>query len=156
VTNSRIRTDVNVSSGGATDSVLLYGDDGEIVVVGGSMVINSGSGDDGLVIATATAGSLVVSTGDGMDLMTVFKSTVGVNTLISTLGGDDTIQFRDVAVRYGLTVDLGAGNDVISLENTRALAAWLYGGPGTNTLDLDAASRVGIRRIYTYRLNAVR
>ena len=41
----------------------------------------------------------------------------------------------------------GSGNDTLTLENAAAFAAFLYGGPDTNSLTTNAATRAGIRTL---------
>lgn len=54
-------------------------------------------------------------------------------------------------MRYNLFASMGAGNDGVNITTTTAPAAFLYGGTRSNTLEIDAASRTGIRTLRTYQ-----
>jgi hypothetical protein len=61
----------------------------------------------------------------------------------------------DMQTRYNLVVSMGAGNDVLTLDNVSAFAAFLYGGAGANTLNTTASTRAGIRTLRYFQFQTV-
>jgi S-layer protein len=92
---------------------------------------------DGGVTVDATAGVLeTATTGAGKDTITA----VGANVKnISTGAGDDTVSIVASALTATSVVDLGAGNDTLTLSTAPTAGATLTGGEGTDTLAVAAA-----------------
>jgi hypothetical protein len=134
---------------GAGDDVAQVRD----VTIGGSVTQNLGAGTNNGIVEGATASSIAIG-GSGVNFITVQGVTAdritvmtgnnldnvfmfGVNagmTTIATFGGDDGVQILDSAFDL-LIVELGAGNDAMTLEGvTVDLLALLSGGRGTDSL----------------------
>jgi len=92
---------------------------------------------DGGVTVDAAAGVLeTATTGAGKDTITA----VGANVKnISTGAGDDTVSIVTSALTATSVVDLGAGNDTLTLSAAPTAGATLTGGEGTDTLAVAAA-----------------
>jgi len=151
----RVRYGVSVVTGAGDDDVFLHDHGGPQTIVGGSIVVNTGAGADYVEIASAVRGALSLATGAGDDEVRIYETSVGLNAVINTDGGDDSVAIELTQVRYNLLVALGAGNDELAITATSAFAAFLYGGPGSNTLDIDDASRTGIRRLFFWQFQMV-
>lgn len=152
----RVRYGVSIVTGAGADEVYLHEhDSGPQTVVGGSMAINTGADDDYVEISSAVSGALSLVTGTGDDEVRIYETSVGLNAVIDTGTGDDSVAINLTRIRYNLFVSLGAGNDDLELTAVSAFAAYLYGGPGTNSLDIDSASRTGIRRLFYTQFQTV-
>lgn len=152
----RVRRSVSVVTAGGDDQVFLHNhDDGPLTVVGGSIVIDTGLGEDYVELATDVNGVLSIVTGAGSDEIAVADSTVGVNAVINAGGDADAVGLTNVQVRYNLLVFLEGGNDLLTLVEVQARNAFLYGGLGNNELRIDAASRAGIRKLRSYQFQTV-
>lgn len=123
----------------------------------GSIAVTSGSGDDVVLVGDLDVhhGVQIVS-GVGVDRIQLGGRgpgpVVGGSVTIASGAGDDAVGIQDAEIGGTLTAALGAGNDDLAVTSTRALAIWLFGGPGVNTLALNAAAPRGIRR---YRFQVV-
>lgn len=93
---------------------------------------------DGGVTIDATGGVLeTATTGAGKDTLTVVGSKVKT---ISTGAGDDKVTAATDALGATAVVDLGAGNDTLSLAVAPTAGVTLKAGDGTDTLDVTAAA----------------
>ena len=155
VADARFRYGVSVATGGGDDEIYLHEHGGPRTIVGGGMVVDAGTGDDYVEISSGVSGGLTVATGAGDDEVDIYETDVGLSAAVDTLGGDDQVRISDTRVRFSLLVALGAGNDRLELSDVGAFAAFLYGGPGTNELDVDAASRAAIRRLFYAQFQTV-
>ncbi|BDV01801.1 S-layer protein [Thermodesulfomicrobium sp. WS] len=92
----------------------------------------------GGVKVDATAGVLeTATTGDGKDTITA----VGANVKnISTGAGDDTVSIITSALTATAVVNLGAGNDKLTLSAAPTAGATLSGGEGTDTIAMAKAA----------------
>lgn len=152
----RVRYGVSIVTGAGEDEVYLHEHDGgPQTVVGGSILVNTGADGDYVEISTAVRGLLSIATGPGDDEAQIYESAIGLNAVVDTGAGDDRVSIDLAQFRYSLFVYLGPGNDDMEITNTTAFAAFLYGGPGFNLLAIDPASRAGIRRLFTNRLQLV-
>lgn len=146
----RVRGGVSIATGGGNDQVDLGSNTGSQLyrtTVGGSAVVDTGAGRDFINAVCNVSGSLSLATGEGSDFVLFGDSTVRRNVTIGTGVGDDNVGISNTGIGGTLVVDLGAGNDGCAIGSTTALAAYLYGGLGTNILAIDASSRTGIRRL---------
>lgn len=75
--------------------------------------------------------------------------------MIDAGAGNDAVSVVSFSTPSNLVVSLGAGNNVLTLNNARAFAAFLYGGTGTNTLNTDAATRTGVRTLKYFQFQTV-
>ncbi|HYV36589.1 MAG TPA: hypothetical protein VE988_12830 [Gemmataceae bacterium] len=105
--------------------------------VGRSVFAFMGAGDDTLTLHGAVTGGLYLDAGNGANNITL-DSIIGGRTTIYGGNGVDTLtmtanaKFLDTAV-----ISLGAGNDVVSLDNAATFTTMLVnGGSGTNTFTL--------------------
>jgi hypothetical protein len=140
---------VNTGVGNDRDELLLTGS------VRRDVSVATGGGNDFIQMSSTVGGGLAVSSGAGSDLVQVLPSSVGLNAVIDAGAGDDQVGVSSLSVRYNLTVSLGGGTDGLTLINVSAFAAFLYGGTGTNTLNIDAPSRTGIRTLRYYQFQTV-
>lgn len=167
-----VRGSLIVTGGNGTDSVGT-----DHATIGGSLTSHLGGGANSTylfyssvgrdLVVTGTAGPDVVGSSD----LDVAHSIVlllgrGDNTIAQNLGrstrivvgtgdGNDDVRFLQQDVRDAVKVALGAGDDALELRTVRAQAAFLTGGPGFNALDLDAATRSGVRRLRFMRFQTV-
>ncbi len=113
----------------------------------GSIAVTSGSGDDFVLVGDLDVhhGVQIVS-GAGADRIQLGGPVVGGSVTIASGAGDDPVLVAGSRIGGTLTVALGTGNDDLAVMSTRALAIWLFGGPGVNTLALNAVAPRGIRR----------
>jgi hypothetical protein len=146
----KVRGNVLVNTGSDGDTVSLVGE------VWGNVSVTTGGGPDAVSVSSAigwvssdggdplptfeVAGpssigrSLTVSTGAGRDVISIAASTVGRDCTIDAGAGNDRVRIADMQVRRNLFVRLGAGDDALEITNLRALAAYLNGGYGTNSM----------------------
>lgn len=152
----RVRRDVSVVTAGGDDEVFLHcHDDLPATVVGGTVAVDTGLGDDLIEIESDIGKVLSVVSGGGNDEILVAETSVGINAVINAGGDEDLVGLGDVQVRYNLFVYLEGANDVLSLADVRTRNAFLYGGLGENTLNIDNASRSGIRTLRYYQFQTV-
>jgi Ca2+-binding RTX toxin-like protein len=170
------RNDVNVFTGTqGEDSFGMY----STVNVGGSVIVNTGTGADydyidlGAVIKrnlsvltgagndeisvgfSTIGGAAAINSAAGNDVIDFGSSTVGLNTVIDAGSGNDTVSSTALSTRYNLFVYLGAGNDALTLNNASAFAAFLYGGTGANTLTTNAPTRANVRTLRSFQFQTV-
>lgn len=144
----RVRYGVSIVTGAGQDTVYLHEHGGgPQTVVGGSIAINTGADGDYVEISSAVRGALAVNTGAGADQVLIYETAVGLDAAVDTGAGADLVRIELTRIRYALVVALGIGDDDMEITDTTALAAYLYGGTGTNELAIDTASRAGIRRL---------
>jgi hypothetical protein len=146
--NSGIRNGVSIVTGAGSDSVVLNTVGPQPMTVGGSVAIDTGADFDYLEFIASVRGAVSVVTGGGDDQVKFDQASVGLNAAIDTGVGNDRVEIEASQFRYNLLVSLGAGDDTLRLLTTSAFAAYLYGGPGTNGLDIDRPSMLGIRWLY--------
>ena len=140
--NIRVGGSVSVITGGGADTVSIASSIGLVTEDGGEPVqVFDRNG------SCRIARDLAISTGDGRDVVSIGPSTIGGNAIIDTGRESDHAAIDGMNVRGVLTVSLGAGDDGVELRNSSALACLLYGGTGVNSLEVDAATRAGIRRL---------
>lgn len=147
----RVRYGVSIVTGAGEDEVYLHEHGGPQTVVGGSIVVDTGANGDYVEISAAVSGLLSLVTGTGDDELRIYETSVGLNAVIDTGSGRDRTRIGLCRIRHSLIVSMGAGNDDLEISDTTAFAGFLYGGPGVNQLDIDPASRTGIRRLFTYQ-----
>jgi hypothetical protein len=106
---------------------------GSVDFTGGKMTaLKTLTAGDGGVKVDATSGVLeTATTGAGKDTITA----VGANVKnISTGAGDDTVKTVTSALAAKSVVNLGAGNDTLSMDTEPTAGVTLTGGDGTDTL----------------------
>jgi len=135
-------------------------------LAGGTTTVNGGAGDDVFNVssdAPVNAGTLnnlagpLVLNGDG-GTNTLFLSDAGdladnIGTLTSTtLTGLGTagVTYADMAA---LTLDLGSGNDTLTLESVHAGATTINGNAGADTLIIDNSLATGGLVVGTFTFN---
>lgn len=128
---------------GAQEAGTVYGGDGDDVMVGGdeinrlfgdagSDLLIGGDGDDDLRDVSDDASEFdIVIAGDGNDLVVLY----GTNARVRLGDGDD--ELRAFGTDYGypegtLTVDAGAGNDILDLSGAGPTSV-VDGGTGDDT-----------------------
>lgn len=123
-------TSVTTSGAGSVD---LSG-----VALSALKTLTAGDGGVKATITNGTAGAVTVTTGAGADTISVAGA--GVKA-ISTGAGNDKVTTTASALSATSTVDLGAGDDSITVAATFPFAAGatLNGGDGTDTLGLAKA-----------------
>jgi S-layer protein len=95
-------------------------------------------GDGGVTFTNAGSAATTFSaiTGAGADSLTVEGANVET---ISTGAGDDAVAIVNTGLATTAFVDLGAGNDILTLAPGTSVGAIIDGGAGTDTLVMDAA-----------------
>ena len=170
-----IRDGVSVSTGPRGEDVVIV----TATTIGGSVVVNTGTGDgnDRVAVESAIRGRLSVITGAGHDLLYVSAPTIGGGLAINSGAGDDDVTCSSITVAFNTVIDagagndrvlssglttrsnlfvyLGAGNDQLELYDARAFAVFLYGGTGSNSLTTNAATRSGIRTLRWFQFQTV-
>ncbi|MBN8601562.1 MAG: hypothetical protein J0M26_11080 [Planctomycetes bacterium] len=146
IDNASIRLDAIILAGVGNDTVQLTskkpstGVVATQTVVGWTLLIDLGLGNDVAVIgSTATGDSAVKVTGfvtligsDGVDSLTAWNSQFGNGSTVDMGRGNDTVSLSSVTVARGLSIFLGAGDDELTLAATAAAFAELYGGLGSD------------------------
>lgn len=141
---------LNTGTGADYDYLDLAGD------IRGDLSVTTGAGNDEIYVSSSKIGlGLAINSGAGNDLIEFGSSTVGLNTVVDAGAGNDRVVSGNLTTRYNLFVYLGAGNDELTLNNARALAAFLYGGTGTNSLTTNAATRAGVRTLRSFQFQTV-
>jgi len=143
---------VNTGTGADYDFIDIY----DNITIRRDLSVTTGSGNDGFNVGFSTiGGGAAFNSGAGNDLIRFGNSTVGLNTVIDAGAGNDTVRSENLTTRYNLFVYLGAGNDQLTLNNAKAFAAFLYGGTGTNALTTNAATRTGVRTLRSFQFQTV-
>jgi hypothetical protein len=146
----RAQNSVSIWTGAGEDSVSVVsggGPQGQPLgpsFVGGHLTIDTGSGDDFVELQANVRHSLVLTLGDGMDRLEFLGVVVGFNATIDAGNGDDSILIAQSNVGYFLYVFAGAGNDRVTITETDARAAYLFGGLGNDDRDVDAATLAAV------------
>lgn len=152
----RVKYGASVLTGAGEDEVYMHEHEGgPQTIVGGSIAVNTGADADYVEISTAVRGALSVVTGTGDDEVRIYESSIGLNAVVDTGSGNDIASIALTQVRFSLLASMGAGDDDLEVTALRAFAASLYGGPGTNELGIDTASRNAIRRLFYTQFQAV-
>jgi hypothetical protein len=150
------RTQVTSPSSESVDFVnpsgtvsILGGDGDDTIVVAGNpayeLLIDAGGGNN-TVTSDAPIGALVTGTGGADDIdvgQAAGTLTLNVNGAVSTLtgadsllvnalGGPDTVTLHDLTIP--VTVEGGAGDDLLDASGVSALGVVLRGGEGDDTL----------------------
>jgi hypothetical protein len=142
---------LDTGAGGGDDSVFVGNGN-----VQGQLSVTTGTGNDEIDVDYVTVGlGLAVNSRAGNDDIEMNSNTVGLNTVIDAGAGDDSVLLSDMQIRSTLFASLGAGTDVLTVNDTTALAAFLCGGTGANTLNVNAATRTGIRTLRYYKFQTV-
>lgn len=113
---------------------------GSVDLTGGALAaattLTVGDGGVKANITTATAASVTATTGAGADTLTLVGAAVKA---VSTGAGKDSVTASASAIAATASVDLGAGDDTLTLGAASAAGATLTGGDGTDTLALAVA-----------------
>jgi|GEM_PF-1477783 len=145
----------SVTTGSADDTVKFDGTAGDAVanvgdgkntvtsaVVGGTLVVNAGSGDDTVTATSLSAGTLVANLGDGNNtISTSLANGAADNVTILTGSGTDSIKLGAGTNNAGdvLSIDAGAGNDTLTLDDAGALTLGSISLAGIETIQVGAA-----------------
>lgn len=129
--NWSIVADTNI-----TDVVTGEGND-TVTMLGSSVVASVGGGDN---VVSVTGSAKGVYAGSGNDTVYVQRLLTGSNTVYVGGGNDDVTVF---AADENSHIDLGAGNDSLSLTNALA-GTTIQGGDGDDTVIIDSADAVYI------------
>jgi len=140
VVGANVRGNLSIQTGVGDDRVLVGTGEGAIELAGllpadasvsirGALKVNTGSGLDHVAIDDATASLLSVDAGEDDDVVSL-GSTAPLGDLSARL-----------AVRHGVHVNLGDGDDELNIDqlNTRG-AILARGGLGDNTMDVNIAN----------------
>lgn len=109
------------------------------VVIRRNLSINTGADDDtveldGGMLGLFIGGNFDLRTGLGDDNVQLHQLAIGRVANIDTDTGADTVTLDGLDVRNDLIVNLGAGNDVLSVHNLGAARHTLKGGTGNDVL----------------------
>jgi hypothetical protein len=134
VTVTGVRNDVRISLGEGDDSVSLV-DSG----VRGSISIHTGTGADEVTVDQVSArGGLAIDTADDNDTVTLGSTD---DTGATTFGLRDGTLEGALRIRKGIRVNLGDGNDSLTLENAASLIGiGVNGGLGDDTISASGTS----------------
>lgn len=174
---SRVGGSVSVVGGDQNDGLTIYGTSGG----GITAALGNGENEAGVVGAGSTIGSFAYTGGTGRDDVTlvngltvrndvnVFTGTqgedsfnmyvtvnVGGSVIVNTGTGAD-YDYIDLGavIKRNLSLLTGAGNDVLTLNNASAFAAFLYGGTGANTLNSNGPTRTNVRTLRYFQFQTV-
>jgi hypothetical protein len=134
VTVTGVRNDVRIGLGDGNDSVSLI--DAE---VRGSISIHTGAGDDEVTVdQVAARGGLGIDAGDDNDTVTLGSEN---DTGATPLGVRDGALEGALRIRKGIRVNLGNGNDTLTLENAAThIGIGVNGGLGDDTISASGTS----------------
>lgn len=158
----------SVTTGDADDTVKFDGTAGDAVanlgagknvvtsaVVDGTLVVNSGAGDDTLTATALAAGTLVANLGDGKNTITTTLATGAVdNVSITTGAGADSIKLGAGTNNAGdvLTIAAGDGTDTLTLDTTGALELGTISLSGVEVIQIGAASTAATTATFAAKL----
>ncbi|MBU1020803.1 MAG: type II secretion system GspH family protein [Firmicutes bacterium] len=139
--NDQITTDNKIGKGGSIN--IFAGND--IISVGGEMsndaLIDSGTGNDTITLDGPMKGAATIDSGDGDDTITVPEIRYLIN--IYAGAGDDTVTINSVTTNFQKVVDMGSGNDTLTLKasglaisNISSKTVHFIGGTGDDILNL--------------------
>jgi hypothetical protein len=146
---------LSVRTGDGPDLVSLRGAD-----LRGKVTINTGNGDDTVLLGTdfyssfgtSIGGNATIKTGAGNDTVQ-FSDTAGVNSvvggklMVQTGDGDDTVNLLGLEVRgKKMSVETGNGNDRVTLTSLTAPSTklTLKMGSGTDTITLEPGASLKV------------
>jgi Ca2+-binding RTX toxin-like protein len=98
---------------------------------------DTGSGNITLTTTTTTVGAVNIATGDGAD--TIVANGASIKSL-STGAGIDTVTLNTAGLSASASVNLGAGNDTITLAFGSVAGAVVNGGDGDDTINTGAVT----------------
>lgn len=134
---------VNLSGSAATLGTLTVSGTGSVNLSDSALVKVSSLtvGDGGVTFTNAgsTATSFAATTGAGKDTLTITGGNTGA---VSTGAGNDSVSVGTSALAAGANIDLGAGDDTLTIGGalTVTAGATLNGGDGKDTLAMDTAA----------------
>jgi hypothetical protein len=104
-----------------------------------NLVINSGADDDlveidGGLLGLLVGGSLDVRTGTGDDMLLLNHVNVSRNALIEMDAGNDSASINGLDVQREMQISLSAGNDVLTVRSLSSHKIGIRGGTGNDTL----------------------
>jgi hypothetical protein len=150
-----VRNDVRINTGlQGEDSVGFFtSEDGSAVNVLGNVVVNTGTGSDGdtVTLVGEIRGAVSVTTGSGQDTVSVSSSVGWITSDGST--PVPVVEFAGrLAVGLDLTINTGAGNDLITIGgSTVGRNATIDAGSGNDDVRIDTMQ---VRRGLFVRLGA--
>lgn len=112
------------------------------VTLSQNLLINTGAGDDTVVVVNTVArGGLVVSTGEGDDIVRLGHAeeapTDNDDTAESLASADDAVARPQVSFGRGVNVVLGEGADSLFVNSLRSGALLADGGAGADTMRIN-------------------
>ena len=149
---SGVRNDVRIGLGEGNDSVSMVD-----ARVAGSVSIHTGAGDDEVTVdQVAARGGLGIDTGEDNDTVSLgSENDTGATPLgerdgalegalrirkgirVNLGNGNDTLTLENAATHVGIGVNGGLGDDSISASGTSATVLAVLGGDGTDTISLN-------------------
>lgn len=104
-----------------------------------NLSINTGVDDDlveidGGLLGLLVGGSMEVRTGTGDDTLLLNHVNVGKNALIEMDAGNDSASINGFDVRNELQISMSAGNDVLTIRSLSSNKIGIRGGTGNDTL----------------------
>ena len=104
-----------------------------------NLTITTGADDDqveldGGLLGLMIGGTLDLKTGAGNDALIIYNVAVGKSSAIDMDAGNDTAIVDDFDVHNDMTIGMGAGNDILSVHNLSADRYFVKGGTGNDTL----------------------
>ncbi len=141
LTFTRVRKDVNIAMGSGDDVVELLGSEDDPLWVVNRLRVNTGNGDDQVLMSDVRALRLNIDTGSGNDTVNIGDSGntggawVTKESTIYTGGGDDTLDISNSTFNRVLVADMGGGTDETSVQGSVfKKTSHLRGNSGDDTL----------------------
>jgi VCBS repeat-containing protein len=121
VTIDQVTRDLMMALNGGDDVVEMSGTSDSVITVPGNLWVNTGSGDDQVILNAVHAKQLHVDLGAGADTATVGDTsgiTITQQAIIMGRDGADHINVANSQFHNYLTVDAGSGNDDITIQGS--------------------------------------
>lgn len=143
-----------IRTGDGNDTIKIQGDVAGVWSNGGTVMLDSGAGNDRVVIAQTdelalqnnSAGHVNILTDSGNDTIEIASMVTDseATTVVDSGADDDTVTIGSVGAYEGGTITLngGAGNDTVNIGSVGAMGGTmtLDGGDGNDTLVLDSGA----------------
>ena len=101
--------------------------------VAGNVNIDTEQNNDNVFLFDIAAQNLTMETDGGIDRVTILESLIAEDLFLTTGNEDDIVSFDGVDVGDDMNVNLGGGNDSLTVRNSSAQDAFLNGSTQTST-----------------------
>jgi hypothetical protein len=148
VTLGGFRRGIGLAAGDGNDEFEFAGEANAKFHVFGSVVLDTGSGNDTLEFTNFRVGRMLsIRTGDGNDQVLASGNEGGSGLAvfdvagIGTGAGNDTVQLANTYFAKNIVLNIGSGDDDVDLRAFFHRTAILVGGPGFDSLNTVATFR---------------